>query len=61
VTIIQHFGGALNLNTHFHMLFLNVVYVVKTGPSLVSGNCPVLADLGHSLSCIFSLRLGGFA
>jgi len=28
VTLIQRFGSALNLNVHFHMLFLDGVYVV---------------------------------
>ena len=27
VTLIQRFGGALNLNVHFHMLLLDGVYV----------------------------------
>ena len=27
VTLIQHFGSALNLNIHFHMLFLDGVYI----------------------------------
>jgi len=27
VTLIQRFGGALDLNLHFHMLFLDGVYV----------------------------------
>lgn len=27
-TLIQRFGGALNLNIHFHMLFLDGVYVI---------------------------------
>ncbi|MCZ5921634.1 transposase, partial [Escherichia coli] len=26
VTLIQRFGSALNLNVHFHMLWLDVVY-----------------------------------
>ena len=26
VALIQRFGGALNLNVHFHMLFLDGVY-----------------------------------
>jgi hypothetical protein len=30
VTLIQRFGGALNLNVHFHMLFLDSVYVDDT-------------------------------
>jgi len=29
VTLIQRFGGALNLNIHFHMLFLDGVYADK--------------------------------
>ena len=31
VTLIQRFGSALNLNIHFHMLFLDGVYVERTG------------------------------
>ena len=27
VTLIQRFGSALNLNIHFHMLFLGGVYI----------------------------------
>jgi hypothetical protein len=27
VTLVQHFGGALNLNIHFHMIFLDGVYI----------------------------------
>ena len=33
VTLIQRFGSALNLNIHFHMLFLDGVYVT-TGERL---------------------------
>jgi hypothetical protein len=29
VTLIQRFGGALNLNIHLHMLFLDGVYVER--------------------------------
>ncbi len=29
VTVIQRFGSALNLNLHFHMLFLDGVYVER--------------------------------
>ncbi|MGP5761547.1 transposase [Pseudomonas aeruginosa] len=32
VTLIQRFGSALNLNIHFHMLFLDGVYVKREGP-----------------------------
>ena len=31
VTLIQRFGSALNLNIHFHMLFLDGVYVEGSG------------------------------
>jgi hypothetical protein len=27
VTLVQRFGSALNLNVHFHMLFLDGVYL----------------------------------
>ena len=30
VTLIQSFGSALNLHIHFHMLFLDGVYVLDT-------------------------------
>jgi hypothetical protein len=30
VTLIQRFGSALNLNVHFHMLFLDVVYITTS-------------------------------
>ncbi|MCV5409968.1 transposase, partial [Escherichia coli] len=30
VTLIQRFGSALNLNIHFHMLWLDGVYVEAT-------------------------------
>jgi hypothetical protein len=34
VTLIQRFGGALNLNVHFHMLFLAGVYIERPDGSL---------------------------
>ncbi len=34
VTLIQRFGSALNLNIHFHRLFLDGVYVERTDSSL---------------------------
>jgi len=33
VTLIQRFGSALNLNIHFHMLFLDGVYEGKASSS----------------------------
>ena len=32
VTLIQRFSSALNLNIHFHMLFLDGVYLKSTHP-----------------------------
>lgn len=34
VTLIQRFGSALNLNVHFHMLFLDGVYVERPDGAL---------------------------
>ena len=34
VTLIQRFGSALNLNVHFHMLFLDGVYIERPAGSL---------------------------
>jgi hypothetical protein len=31
VTLIQRFGSALNLNIHFHVIFLDGVYVPADG------------------------------
>ena len=39
VTLIQRFGSALNLNIHFHMLFLDGVYVT-TGERLAFRRVP---------------------
>ncbi len=36
VTLIQRFGSALNLNVHFHMLFLDGVYVEQSTAQRVS-------------------------
>lgn len=39
VTLIQRFGSALNSNIHFHMLFLDGVYVA-TGDQLIFRRVP---------------------
>jgi hypothetical protein len=31
VTLNQRFGSTLNLNVHFHMLFLDCLYVIEVG------------------------------
>lgn len=61
VTFIQRFGSALNLNVHFHMLFLDGVYVTRdTGdePRQIFRrvNAPTKADL-ESLLHRISTRL----
>jgi hypothetical protein len=33
VTLIQRFGGSINLNIHFHILFLDGVYIDSTDRS----------------------------
>jgi hypothetical protein len=53
VTLIQRFGGALNINVHFHMLFLDGVYVDgRAGPAFRWVKAPTGAELTrrHALS-----------
>jgi hypothetical protein len=38
VTLVQRFGSALNLNIHFHMLFLDGAYLAGTHPPGVSAH-----------------------
>ena len=49
VTFIQRFGSALNLNVHYHLLFLEGVYVDRTEacrkPRFVTGEPPSDADV----------------
>lgn len=48
LTVIQRFGGALNLNIHFHTLFLDGVYVSKTAdpkePPIFIPNNPLYTE-----------------
>ena len=55
VTLIQCFGGALNLNVHFHMLFLDGVYFAdKYGASrfrrVKAPNIDALSKLTHTIA-----------
>ena len=54
VTLIQRFGSALNLNLHFHRLFLDGVYcATEAGPSFHRVAVPThaaLEGLPHTLS-----------
>ena len=49
VTFVQRFGSALNLNLHFHMSFLEGIYVDRTAqglrPRFVTGEPPSDADI----------------
>ena len=61
VTLIQRFGSALNLNLHFHMLFLDGVYVERPDGSLSFRwvKAPTGAELTALASRIAS-RVGRF-
>ena len=59
VTLIQRFGSALNLNIHFHMLFLDGVYVQRPDGSLRFRwvKAPTSAELTQ-LAQTLALRVG---
>jgi hypothetical protein len=58
--LIQRFGGALNLNVHFHMLFLDGVYVdARAGPSFRWVKAPTRTELTQ-LSHTIARRVGRF-
>lgn len=61
VTLIQRFGSALNLNIHFHMLFLDGVYIERPDGSLRFRwvKAPTSAELTH-LSQVLAHRIGRF-
>lgn len=51
VPLIQRFGSALNLNVHFHMLFLDGVYVEHPGlAALPLGEGPDQRQVGRAYS-----------
>ncbi|MEL5762514.1 IS91-like element ISVsa3 family transposase, partial [Escherichia coli] len=55
VTLIQRFGSALNLNVHFHMLFLDGVYVEQSHDSasfrwVKAPTSPELTQLTHTIA-----------
>jgi hypothetical protein len=61
VTLIQCFGGALNLNVHYHMLFLDGVYIeTKNGTSrfrrVKAPTNDELSRLAHTIA----YRVGGY-
>ena len=61
VTLIQRFGSALNLNIHFHMLFLDGVYVDRVDESVGFrwAKAPTSAELTQ-LTHTLASRVGRF-
>ena len=61
VTLIQRFGGALNLNVHFHMLVLDGVYVEHPDGTLRFRRvaAPTSAEL-NALTASLAHRIGRF-
>ncbi len=61
VTLIQRFGSALNLNIHFHMLFLDGVYIdAKNGTSRFRrAKAPAIDELTR-LTHTIAHRVGGY-
>ncbi len=61
VTLIQRFGSALNANVHFHMLFLDGVYVERAYGSVRFRwvKAPTTAEL-HALTHTIARRVGRF-
>jgi hypothetical protein len=59
VTLIQRFGSALNLNIHFHILFLDGVYVYRDNrpPRFQRVKAPVKDEL-EDLVQLISQRVG---
>ena len=58
VTLIQRFGGALNLNIHFHMLFLDGVYVTSGERLIFRRVPPPTVDALEKLVRVISERVG---
>lgn len=53
VTVIQRFGGALNINPHFHSLFIEGAYYKKQGElKFHGGRAPSQKDLENLLKTI---------
>ena len=63
VTLIQRFGSALNLNIHFHMLFLDGVYVDDANAKCGQRFVPVLGHRAGDitrLTHLMSLRIARY-
>ena len=60
VTLIQRFGSALNLNIHFHMLFLDGVYVVDHQPRVFRRTKAPTPEVLDRLIQTISHRIGRY-
>lgn len=60
VTLIQRFGSALNLNIHFHMLFLDGVYVADHQPLVFRRIKPPVPEALDKLVQTISHRVGRY-
>ena len=56
--LIQRFGSALNLNIHFHMLFLDGVYAIDTESLVFRPVSPLSPKVLESLVQMISQRVG---
>ena len=56
VTFIQRFGGAVNLNVHFHMLFLDDVFVGNTFKESYAPSTESIDKLTHTIAT----RIGAY-
>lgn len=57
VTLIQRFGGSINLNVHFHMLFVDGSYELGSGGEpthFLASKAPTIAELGQVLDKIIT-------
>jgi hypothetical protein len=62
VTLVQRFGGSLNLNVHFHMLFLDGVYIDSADRSRARFRwvkAPTNSELTQ-LTCTIAQRVGRY-
>ena len=60
VTLIQRFRSALNLNIHFHMLFLDGVYMVNQCSPVFRRNKPPEKEALAPLMETISRRIGSY-
>jgi len=57
VTLIQRFGGAVNLNVHFHILFLDGVFVGNTFKQIYAPTNESIIKLTHTIATCIGMYL----